>query len=833
MVKRVSSFSLLLRSGIRSLKKGWAQFLSIVTIGAIAVTLFVGLLANAESLEKRVSSVYEEGNLASLWVTTNQTFEEDEMNIRSFLGENDALDKRLYIPASVGNSDIYLAVYSGSPEISKPYGESTLNVDFASKKYFLFDNALKKRQSGSVSTGYSIGDNIDISIDVSSYNLSQYSSFLETYLKEGSKNLLKQDKITISSKITGFMNYPENIAKSTYNSSVTLMGEETLKEAISAFLDLHILPEKKDELISLVKSLFNLGDSFVGNQYLISLSSSSSSEIQTKIEDYYGQNEAKGSLKILAQRSDMPFYSTVDNDVTQARQFTFVFPFVFFLVAILVILTTISQHVLQERTQIGTMKAIGLSKRKIYLHYCSLTFLLVGLGTLLGEIIGPLLIPKILGNKYAILYSLPPMTYTFPALYGILTAVVFLFISVLVTFLVCHKEVSLKPVDSMRPKKPSSLLKTMRGEGKANVSALSIKMAFRNIRLNLGKSIMVIVGVMGCTALLLCGFGIEDTIYHGIDNDLLNLRNSDISITFSHAMSREDAVNDFIALSGVDYVEPVISNKSLIYRSNGPQMNSRIYIVPETSRCYKITFGQNEVAISKKVARNTKSKVGDTISFSFEGKTYFAKVGVIYEAFAYHGVMAHEDASFFKDIVSFSYSGAQVYLKEGVSPQEVNEQIQAKAYVLSSQTTADWNDYIGDVLSGVLTMTNAVKVFAILLALVVLYNLSLMNFRERTRDIATLKVLGFKRKEIALSLLFESMSLTFIGMIIGMFFGHPFLYLVMGTNIVDLVEYLYFIEPLSFLYAFLISFVTAFLVNLFFSLKTRKVQMVESLKSVE
>ena len=130
-------------------------------------------------------------------------------------------------------------------------------------------------------------------------------------------------------------------------------------------------------------------------------------------------------------------------------------------------------------------------------------------------------------------------------------------------------------------------------------------------------------------------------------------------------------------------------------------------------------------------------------------------------------------------------------------------------------------------------MTNAVKVFAILLALVVLYNLSLMNFRERSRDIATLKVLGFKRKEIALSLLFETMSLTLIGAIIGVLLGYPFLYLVMGTNTVDLVEYLYFIKPVSFVFAFGLSFLTAFFVNFIFSMKTKKIKMVESLKSVE
>lgn len=130
-------------------------------------------------------------------------------------------------------------------------------------------------------------------------------------------------------------------------------------------------------------------------------------------------------------------------------------------------------------------------------------------------------------------------------------------------------------------------------------------------------------------------------------------------------------------------------------------------------------------------------------------------------------------------------------------------------------------------------MTNAVKIFAILLAIVVLYNLSLMNFKERGRDIATLKVLGFSKFEIALSLLVESLLLTFIGVLFGFVLGYPFLALVLNTNIVELVEYLIHINPLSFFYSFLLTFVVAFIVNLVLVRKTKKIQMIESLKSVE
>ncbi len=840
MVKKPSTAFLLFKMRLRSIKKSWAQFLSVIAIGAIAVTLFVGLLANAESFEKRVNSVYEEGNLASIWVTVDKHDEKDEAAIKGFLDDGDELESRLYAPIEIGSYSSYVAVSHSLPSISKPFNVECLN-DGSDGDFFFLDKGMKKIEGSSyVFSSYSLGDEATLSMDVSSYGLSKYASYLEPYLKEGGKNIFASNEISLSVKVTGFMDNPENINKSSYNPSMALLGDKTFKNAFHKVL----ADNYTDEGIELIEKAFDLALGFhsfsdeywsEGNQYLISLADESrSKEVKSKILDYF-DGRSSSSLLRAASRGDMPFYITLDNDLTQARQFTFVFPFVFFLVAFLVISTTLSQYILQERTQIGALKAIGLTRKEIYWHYSSLTLLLVGLGTLIGEIVGPILIPNILGNKYAIFYTLPALTYSFPLLYGILTAVVFLALSVLITLLVCHKEVALPPSESMRPKKPSVHLRPLKKESKMSVVALSIKMAFRNIRLNIGKSAMVAFGVLGCTALLLCGFGIEDTIYHGIDSDIATLRNFDITTTFVSTRSYEEARKDILAIEGVEEVEATYSASSDISIPNGASTSSRVYLLKEDSRCYKINFGKDEVAISQKVSRLIGAKEGDKVTFAFLGKSLTAEVGLVYEGFATHGVMLHDDASFLAkaSIDSFVYSGAQVYLKEGYSSDTVNTKIKDLSYVISSETLEEWESYISDIMGGVIAMTNAVKVFAILLALTVLYNLSLLNFVERGRDIATLKVLGFSRFEIALSLLLETMSLTLLGSLLGMLCGYPFLLLVLGTNIVELVEYLYFIKPISYVFAFLLTFVVAFAVNLFFSLKSRKIKMVESLKSVE
>lgn len=824
---------------LRSFKKAWAQFLAVIAIGAIAVTLFVGLLANANSFENRVNEVYSEGNLASLWVTTTKYDQKDQAAISSLLNDEEEMEGRLYVPATAGSKSVYLVVAKETPKISKPYGELNLSSKSTDAYYTYMDKELANETQAVLSDAFRLDDVVPFYFSLASYGIDEIASYLDSYVKDGGSNIFKSDKLSFNATVTGFMSNPENVTKSSYNTSIVLMSDAMFKEGITKVIDDNFNELGKKLISTALKQLigFNSLDSDTltnPNQYLITVKDENRvSELKTKINDYF-QSKEENNLYLTTSRSEMPFYVTLNNDVTQARQFTFVFPFVFFAVALLVILTTLSQRVLQERSQIGTMKAIGIKKSQIYFHYMRLTSLLVGIGILIGEILGPIIIPRILGEKYSILYSLPAMKYTFPILEGILTAIAFLGVASLVTFLICHKEVSLKPVDSMRPEPPKLKFKHIRKMKKGKVGAISLRMAFRNIRINKVKSLMVIIGVMGCTALLSCGFGIEDTIDNGISHDLSLFYDTDLNVTYKNAVSYEDATNTLLSYEGIKEVEPYLATTTTTYKIDGAQVETNLRIMQKDGEAVKLDFNHDEVAITQKVAKKGNISVGDTINFQYNNINYEAKVALIEDAFVYHGIYCYTDASFFKDVTSFTYTTAYVKLDDGANPKALKETLEEKCEIVQSATTSeDREAQIQDIMSGVKVMTNAVKVFAILLAIVVLYNLALMNFKERTRDIATLKVLGFSRTEIALSLMFETMSLTAIGVIFGLALGYPFLLAVLGTNIVELVEYLYSITILSYVLSFVLTFVVAFLVNIILVQRTKKVLMVESLKSVE
>ena len=829
-----TTFSILFRMMLRTLKKNVAQFLSIIAIGAIAVTLFTGLISNADVFETQVDNVFQKGNLADLWVTTQKYDSEDEANVASFLHEDEEIEGRFYLPVKGLSHSFYLAVVRDIPKISAPYDSK---IDPNIKDFVYVDRSIKEE----IDSKFYEGGPISFSLDISSYrteSLKNMVSMLDVFLKDGGKNIFNQDKIDLNMTITGFMDYPENINKAAYQSSVVLISDSAFRKSILSLFEDNFQPQYINIIYTAIASYlgFNSLDSEYitnPNQYLIKASSERDIDaLSQQIRDYYSSKE-NNNLYYVTKRSQMPFYITVYNDVRQARQFTFVFPMVFFLVAVLVILTTLSQLVLKDRNQIGTLKAIGVGKAHIYGFYISLTCALVFLSTLIGEIVGPLLIPSILGNKYGIIYTLPQRQYQFPVLYGLLTALAFLLFSGFVTFLVCHKEVSLKPCESMRPKVVEMKKAGRKINPDEKTGFFSFKMAMRNIFMNKAKSLMVIIGVMGCTALLVCGYGIEDTVYYGINQDIEHFRGEDITLNFNASISKKQLEEDLYSVQGVSYFESSINATCTAYLDDGPREDTTFYIIPDESRLKKVSFSVDGIAISEKISRKLDCRIGDEISFLYNNVEYKGKVDTIFEAFFYNGIMVHEGNPIFKDKGEFLYQSAAVDISEDADLTRVREELLKLSYVSDAKTQAEWEERIKSVMSGILVMTNAVKIFAVLLGIVVLYNLSLMNFKERSRDIATLKVLGFNRFEILRSLMIESMSLTAIGVLFGLALGYPFMLAVLMTNIVELVEYIYFIKALSYFLSFLLTFGVAAVINLILTNRSKKIQMVESLKSVE
>ena len=835
-----STFGILFKKTLRDLKKGWLQFLAIIFISTLAITLFVGLSANAQSLENRVNDFYKGGNMADIWTYVSYIESSDDEAITNAVGDKGQYERRLSMSTKLNGADATALISKEMPTINKPYRTDNTKDNH----FFIVDENFK---SSTVSTEtIKAGDEATVTIDLTNFinNLEIGEDELEllddlakgdTESERKANNIFRQGKMEFNFVVTGTMLHPENVQNSSFSDAVYLLDYDYF---IDSFGEM-VRNSFRVDIADLFEEIFGEldFDSYIMyNQFVIKLDKQKDvGPVKKEIEEYFSTKGEDTNLLYITTKDTLPSNAVIQNDITQARQLTYIFPMIFFVVAILVTLTTLSQIIIKERTQIGTLKAIGLSRLTIFMHYLILAFLIAGVGILLGSIIGPLLLPNIMGIKYGILYTLPPMQYTFPVFEFLLVSGALLLATFLVTLYVTHKELKLNPVESMRPASLSNL--KAKKQTKINNKMFATKMAFRNIRMDIFKSIMVIIGVLGCTALLVCGFGIDNTLDNGVSKDVAAYYCGDLSMGYqAGSKSQIDDIKNtpYDGSTLGDHIESIeeFTKMPATISFNEKMADYSVIGVKYNSDFFGFPVSENNLSISSKVARELGLKVNDEVSFTVFGAAYKGKIEYIFDTFTVHSIIFNNELSEYQSIVK-TRTNAWINLKNKSEVNLIKAALESKSGISSVATKKESNDKINSIMSSISYMTMAVKIFAVLLAIVVLYNLVLLNYRERTRDIATLKVLGFTKFEIAKSLIFEVMFLTTIGIIFGLLLGKPMQVLVLMVNETPLVDFLYTTYPSTYIIGFLLTFGTAMVTNLLLSNLTGKIKMVESLKSVE
>ncbi len=856
MVKKVSTFSLLNKMNLRTFIYSKFQFLAVIFITAIAMCLYVGLTSNASSISNRINSLYEESNVADIWITVSSNDSEDYDNLSSIIGNNGTIEERFSISSDINSYSSTALIYESLPSINAAVDTDNTSTD----EFFIFDYRLLDATDVSFLDSDGNYKSIPVSLSWVTYRNALSSAIFEgidfsvmdvlnALVMDGKTNIFNTTNLTLNITPTGTMRQAENVQSALLNTSSFLLSQQLFLNTLYDLIDENFAVPTSvsvgDEYYTIKLGLLILdqylnvdviqvlkdavASIFTPNQYIIKLNDSSLADsISDQIEEYFYAKEDT-NLLLVTTLDNQSFNMVVQNDITQAEQLAYIFPIVFFLVAILVVLTTISQIIIKDRITIGTMKALGLTNRQIIIHYMSLATLIVFTGIIIGLILGPLIIPYIMNQKYAILYSLPAMSYTISVLEAVISSIVVILATAVVTYFVIRKSIKLNPAQSMR-NTTTKTIKAPKNERFKDSKLIPLKMAIRNIRLNITKSLMVIIGVCGCSALLVCGFGIDDTLNYGIDIDTSIFFNADAFITYSSTTS---SVDEVLSIEGVNNAEEYTYLPASI-TFDSTSYDSYVYVLSDNSSFFPIEDNDiyEKIAVSKKIADQLDISVGDTISFTSFGLTFEGEVGIIMEVTFMHGIYINSAYNNYSELYEYK-TNAWVEIDEDYDVDEVITNILEVENVATCISKQESIDNVDSIMSSIEIMTLAIRIFAILLAVVVLYNLCLLNYKERARDIATLKVLGFSRFEIATSLFIESLALTIIGVAFGMLLGMPMEILVLMVNTTPLVEFIYIVYPLSYLYAVLITFGTAVVVNLFLTHKIKKVQMVEALKSIE
>lgn len=535
-----------------------------------------------------------------------------------------------------------------------------------------------------------------------------------------------------------------------------------------------------------------------------------------------------------------------------------VFPWIFFLVAAMVSLNTMARMVEEDRIQIGTLKALGFENKQITVKYLLYAFSASIVGSVLGTVIGFWLFPTAITTAYSILYDLPSVSIQYHWGYALVGTLLAVGSTVSVSYLAVKKSLKTEASALMRPEAPKSGSRIFleRFDKLWSNFSFSTKVTFRNVFRNKKRFIMAIAGVAGCTALLVAGFGLNDSIASVLTNQFENsdsvckydlqivlkdeqeLTNGSSEI-FDTIKSRQEIASAMLTSMKVMRATSNDTNSemeiNLVIPQEPSELINYVKLQPDNGKGY-YTLGEKGCIITDKLAQKLKISIGEQIVLKRDGGDVAVTVTGITENYTFHYVYISPTAyeALFGEKVTYNYVTA--ILNETVNDEQkviLSEELMRKnginAVAYTSQTIENLQ-YIMDSLNYVVLI---IVIAAALLAFIVLYNLSNININERYKEIATLKVLGFNKSEVNAYISHENWILTAIGTVIGLVLGIPLHRLVISIAEVDVVRFGRAISPLSFLYALILSFAFTGLVNLVMRKHLKKINMVESLKSVE
>ena len=524
-----------------------------------------------------------------------------------------------------------------------------------------------------------------------------------------------------------------------------------------------------------------------------------------------------------------------------------VLPVFFLLIAALVCITTMTRMVEEERTQIGTLKALGHSNGAIMGKYLWYSASAAIIGCSLGVAVGSTFFPVLLWNAYGIIFNIRPdvvLTVDWGLSAGITVA--YLAVSSFVTWYCCRRTLKEVPAQLIRPKAPDAGKKIWLEKlfFWKKLSFLN-KVMLRNVLRYRQRLAMMIIGIGGCTALLLTGFGMRDTIVDLANVQFSEVNHFDIEVYFSEGQSDEQqqAFLDALQEEGITDSAGFFYQTSVELDFDGQARDVYLIAAEDDLQDY-MTFrrndadlqlpGKNEALISVGVSELLGISVGDSITLrDSDLRTMTLTVSGIYENHVYNYVIVSPETMQAQWGEAPLDQMAFLLVGDGVDVHDANSAISTFDGVMATTVCQDSADMVGSMMEALDLVIVVIVISAGLLGAIVLYNLTNININERIREIATIKVLGFNAGETSAYVFKENILLTVLGIAFGLPLGRWFLSFVMDNIKIDMVWFKVRLTFPSYIYAVLLSLVCAAIVDLIFHKKLDKNNMAEALKSVE
>ena len=818
------------------------RFLSILLIVLLGVGFFAGIRAASPDMKKTADTYFDETKMMDIEVISTTGLTDDDIKEIQDLQDVEIAEGTYSkdVLTKVDEEEFVLKVHTLSDNINcvkLQQGEMPKN-----------ETECVVEESFLKGTNKQIGDTITLEADdtLSGPNLKNKEikivgtirSPLYISRERGSTKLA-------SGKINYYIYVPQSEITSNIYTEIYIKVKGA--EELDTFTD-----EYTDKIKEVKDSIKEIAEVFLGtdskNTASMLLGTDSKNTTLIKPEWY------------ILERSQNTGYASYSQDSERIANIGKVFPVVFFVIAALISLTSMTRMVEEQRVQIGTLKALGYTKGKIASKYIIYAILATLIGGIIGMLIGFRILPQIIYNMYAMMYSLGDIVLSFNPEIAITGLGWALICTVGATIIACYKELNLQPAALMRPKAPKAGKRVLLEKITWLWTKLKFtqKVTIRNVFRYKKRVSMTIIGILGCTALMVAGFGLRESVSNMIPSQYGEVFLYDTSITLRTELSKEDIKEQVKKISDIstindekDVSEAMAFNMQaveILDKDNNqdiqliiPEETEKLsnYIVLENRKTKEKYDIKNGVVITEKLSKLLGIKQGDTIKIK-NAKDKQAEVEVkgitknylmhyMYISPEYYEKIFGEEVKYNTILLKEQNQIKETEEAENKLGKKVLENTNISKVTFMSQTKSIFDDVMDN-------MTFVVWILIIsagLLAFVVLYNLANVNISERIRELATIKVLGFYDKEVYDYVGRETTILTIIGILLGLIAGYFLEMFILKTCELDILMFDTRISIWTYIYSASLTVLFTVIVSIVTYFALKKIDMIESLKSVE
>lgn len=833
--------ALTLKNLLREIKRTFTKFLSIFAICALGVAFFAGIRATSPDMKEAGDRLYNTYNLSDISVISTSGLTADNIRDLESIEGIRAVRASLFVDAmarGTGEKEKNLRLYSMPIKLKSEYVPLIdLIPDYG------IDTSPEYEMNG-------------VEIVSGRMPLNDTETALD-YTLEGS--LVKQlgDEITLTTsggtvtlRVVGFIRSPMYI--SMFERGTSSIGNGTSDGFAYASGNAISSLGTKLPVMSLLNTYYTRADIVISGKEGLSAYSDEYealvNEVTDRIEDYASTQSGTWYIQ---DRSGNPGYSDYSENTDRIAAVGDVFPLIFFIVAALVCLTTMTRMVEEQRIEMGTMKALGYGGWQIAMKYAVYAMSACISGGVVGAIIGFKLFPYVIMKGYSIMYYLGKLETPYRADIAFMAIAAMAVCTAAATFSACYASLKEVPATLMRPKAPKAGRRVLLEKIPFIWKKLSFtsKVTVRNLFRYKKRFFMSVIGIAGSGALLVTAFGLNDSIFGIIEKQFGDIWQMDVQAYVYEAMPLAD-MQELLGKNPAndDFDSVMFCLDSQMECKNGGRSQNGVHLLGVESAesmagrvslhngGTPVTLDDSGVVVTAKLAETLSIKVGDEINMRTGGEDHLMRVIGIADNYVYHYV--YITAAYYETVFgkAMLYNGFMGNLKDGLTDETMD--------AMSTQLLSDSRMYtvrtIGSIYASVwdsLSILNYVVLVLILgsgmLTFVVMLNLTNINIGERMRELATLRVLGFYDKEMYDYIFRENNALSVIGAFVGLLFGKIMHLFVIRTCEVDMVMFVRSAKPLSYVYAFALTIVFSLIVNLLMRPKVRAIDMVESLKSAE